>query len=174
MRGRAESNSEVADLLGLLTERVAGEQVIVGLYHAMIQRLESIDKFAIVRGTLDRFLLQELRHTRLLERAIRRLGGNPAMASRGSRQLGVFLGGLQKIVQDSSASFPEALEAMLMAVLCERVGWENLINLADRKCLSFLNWEFRGALMEEKEQESVLTVWRNQSVGAELRLGRVA
>lgn len=155
--GRLEAGRS---LLGAFAERLSVEQVNAGLYYALSSRL---DPFSPYREALERFLQQELRHISLVERTVRRFGGHPAASSPSARSQCASIASLQRIVQDSAASPEDCLEALLLAVLRDRLGWEKLVTRADALGLATSAWEFRGALLEEREQADTLARWREHS-----------
>jgi hypothetical protein len=172
MRGNSGNLVAGRDMLDSLAERLAAEQINTGLLDALARKAESHG--GVEPDLIDRFLQQELSHTLLLERSIRAFGGNPAVASDGARRVAGANAVLQRTVQDSSTSLRDALDALLVAESGDVLGWERLVQLAESSGFGALAWEFRGALLEEREQERTFREWRDRSPDHGERLARPA
>ncbi|MGZ3650423.1 MAG: hypothetical protein ACXVB9_01925 [Bdellovibrionota bacterium] len=151
--------ADSAVFLDKLTERLAGEQINIGLLDSLAGKTETLDDGEFPAATIERIRSQELLHARLLERAIRIVGGNSSIPSLSSTRLRESSECLQRIVQRPGGGFAASLEALLLAELRDGKGWEPLITLAERAGLGLLAWEFRGALMEEREHAVILQEW---------------
>ena len=158
MRGGSGNREETGIFLELLAERHAGEVINTGLLDSLARQREVIELPDFPMSTLDFIRGQELAHIRLLERSIRILGGSASAPSARARRLERSSEHLRRIVREESGGFVGSLEALLFAELRDEIGWETLLPLAG-SCLGPLAWEFRGALLEEREHAVILRDW---------------
>lgn len=171
MRDKGKLLEQFPIFFDKLGERMAFEQIGVGLFDALARKRQGLDgeqDFSL--ETIERFRQEELSHLRLLERSLRTLGGNLAVPTRSASLINTASLGLQKIVQNSFTSFTDSLEAMLIAELTDNTGWELLIPLARQANLVELAWEFQGALQEESEHLRTFRSWVEEIT---LREGKV-
>jgi hypothetical protein len=178
MRGKYGNSPAARELLDRLAERLAAEQICVGLLDAMVRKVELAQDregpIGIPPGQLDRFLFVKLRHVKLLERAILGLGGNPAWLPPSARRFALASASLQRLAHDQNASPLDGVAALQVAEITDRLGWKELVLLAGREGLGALEWEFRGALVEEIEQEKAFAEWRERWEAQSVREPRAA
>jgi hypothetical protein len=158
MRGICGDRKCAGFFLELLAERHAGEVISTGLLDTIARHRERIELPEFPMSIFDSIIGQELAHIRLLERAMRILGGSPSAPSARARQLECNSEHLRRIVREERGGFVGSLEALLFAELRDEVGWETLLPFAGT-CLGSLAWEFRGALLEKKEHARILRDW---------------
>jgi ferritin-like protein len=140
-------------LLDKLGERLAFERTGVRLYDALISKYhpiaQSLEEISL--ETLIQFRNEEFQHFLLLAYAIQELGGDPTAETPSADLIGISSMGVQKLMVDSRTSFFESLEALLVAELSDRDGWDLLIQLTHQVGLREIAAKFQVALHEEEK-----------------------
>jgi rubrerythrin len=115
-----------------LGERLVFERSGTRLYEALVSKHEAYGGFdgGPSREDLAEILNEELAHFVMLEEVIREQGGDPT-AMTPSGDLSANAGkGLQDVIMEPRTTLLQSLEAILVAELADREGWETLIDLA--------------------------------------------
>lgn len=150
-----------AQLLDKLGERLAFERTSAQLYDALIakhrQSPEASDIVPI--EMLRKFLAEELRHYRILESMILKLGGDPNTATHSGEVMDAASLGLQKVLSEPRMSFVDGLEAMLMAELAENDGWKLLLLRMQECGLDDATGDFRQAQADEQRHLEWIRAW---------------
>jgi bacterioferritin (cytochrome b1) len=119
-------------MLDKLGERLAFERTGVRLYEALISKHEAFGGFdgGPSRSQLMTILNQEHGHFELLEDVVLGLDGDPT-AMTPSADLALTVGaGVLTVITDPRTTLRQGLEAILVAELADREGWNLLIELA--------------------------------------------
>jgi rubrerythrin len=119
-------------MLDKLGERLAFERTGVRLYEALISKHEAFGGFdgGPSRSELMKILNEEHAHFKMLEDVITRLDGD-SRAMTPSADLALTVGaGVLKVITDPRTTLRQGLEAIIVAELADREGWNLLIDLA--------------------------------------------
>lgn len=121
-------------MLDKLGERLAFERTGVRVYEALISKHEAFGGFdgGPSRSELMTILNDEHAHFKLLEEVILELDGDPT-AMTPSADLALTVGaGVLTVITDPRTTLRQGLEAILVAELADREGWNLLIELAHK------------------------------------------
>lgn len=115
-----------------LGERLAFERSGTRLYEALLSKLEADGGFddGPTRDDLVDILEEEHRHFALLVDVMRGLGGDPTAVTPSADLSATAAMGVVKIITDARTTLLQGLEAILIAELTDRQGWESLVELA--------------------------------------------
>jgi bacterioferritin (cytochrome b1) len=135
-----------------LGERLAFERMGVRLYRALIRKCE-MDPAR--HRSLDLYRLQEicdseLEHMLLIKKTIEDVGGDPTATTPGADAMAVASMGLVQVLNDPRTSVSQCLEAILIAELADRDGWNLLIELTQEMGDQNLLAQFQRAMAEEE------------------------
>jgi hypothetical protein len=122
-----------AQLIDKLGERLAFERTGARLYEVILGKLERQSAFSggPTAAEVQRIILQESAHFRLLEDIIRRLGGDPTVVTPSANLHGTMTAGIISVVVDPRTTLEQCLEAALLAELADNEGWETLFAFLD-------------------------------------------
>lgn len=134
-----------------LGERLAFERMGVRLYRALIRKCE-MDPMR--HAALDLFRLQEicdaeLEHMLLVKKVIEDVGADPTSTTPAADAMAVASMGLVQVLNDPRTSVAQCLEAILIAELADRDGWNLLIEMTEQIGDETLLAQFRQALAVE-------------------------
>lgn len=120
---------EPVRLLDKLGERLAFERTGTRLYEVIRGKVEYEPGFpgGPTLEEVDRILLQEYSHFRLVEEIIRREGGDPTVVTPSANLHATMTAGVLAVVVDPRTSVEQCLEAALLAELVDSEGWETLL-----------------------------------------------
>ena len=163
-------------LLDLLGERLAFERTAMGLYEALLTKLEAAQRSPGRPARAEVALLreQELAHFQLLGGAIERLGGDPTALTPSADIGGIVSKGLLQAITDPRTTFTQALRIMVSVELMDKDAWETLVDLAERIGLPDLAAELLHAGDREEEQLAVVRTWLRRALEAEAGFAREA
>src|SRR5690606_31701525 len=102
------------------------------LYEALLSKLEADGGFddGPTRDDLVDILEEEHRHFALLVDVMRGLGGDPTAVTPSADLSATAPMGVVKVITDGRTTLLQGLEAILIAELTDRQGWESLVELA--------------------------------------------
>jgi rubrerythrin len=152
-------------LLDKLAERLAFERAGTRLYEAFVTKCEAnADALGpIALETLREFRDEEARHARLLDEAIRALGGDPTAETPCADLAGVESIGLLQVVTDPRTSVVQSLHSILVAELADEVAWDLLADSIRTMGQGELAQRFREALTEERVHLQTIRDWYDES-----------
>jgi bacterioferritin (cytochrome b1) len=135
-----------------LGERLAFERMGVRLYKALIRkcemdpmRHESVDLYR-----LQQICDEELEHMLLLKKAMEDVGADPTATTPGADSMAVASMGFVQVLNDPRTSVSQCLEAILIAELADKDGWNLLIDLTREMGDQNLLAQFQRAMAEEE------------------------
>lgn len=119
-------------LMDKLGERLAFERSGTRLYEALLSKHEADDGFdgGPSHDELVEILEEEHRHFAMLVDVMRDLGGDPTAVTPSADLAATASMGVVKIVTDARTTLLQGLEAMLIAEMTDRQGWEALAEIA--------------------------------------------
>lgn len=164
MKKLTGKNPEVfIDKLGC---RLAFERSGVRLYDAFIAKVSSVPggDGQVPLDTLWKFRNEEFQHFKLVEGAIRSIGGDPTTQTPSADVDGMASMGLIQVLTDPRTSVPQCLEAMLIAELADNDAWQMLIQLAEKMGMDDMAQDFRNAWQEEEVHLAHIRQWFKQAV----------
>jgi bacterioferritin (cytochrome b1) len=148
-------------MIDKLGERLAFERTGVRLYEGLISKHEAFGGFdgGPSRSELMTILNQEHAHFKLLEDVILRLDGDPT-AMTPSADLALTVGaGVLQVITDPRTTLRQGLEAILVAELADREGWNLLIELARKAGNTQMLALFEQAERIEEQHVVALRRW---------------
>src|SRR5690606_28012256 len=115
---------------------------------------------------------EELKHFKLLQKAIVELGGDATVQTPSADVAGVLAHGALQIMSDPRTTIPQALQAVLTAELADNEGWQMLGELAEELGYEDLGKQCAKALEEEQEHLDAVRTWLSnmtlsEAVGAD-------
>jgi rubrerythrin len=158
-------------LLDKLGERLSFERQGTLLYEAFLRKVQSapVAEVSARAEDLRRICDQENEHFRLLENAIKELGGDPAVPTPSAGTAGVLSHGILEIVNDPTTTIAQTVQAILNVELVDNDGWQMLIELASELRQSKLEVLCKRALQEEREHLGIVRAWLSQiTLGREM------
>jgi len=160
-------NPEV--LIDKLGQRLAYERSGVRLYQAMIGKVEAAGHpdQAQLLADLQHICEEELSHFRMLDEAIRSIGGDPTAQTPCADVSAVASMGMIQVITDPRTTVAQSLETMLSVELTDNACWELLIDLTSQAGHDGLVERFRDALENERQHEAMITRWLRDTVLAE-------
>lgn len=178
MKGMATAGMEMLAgrkahaMLDKLAERLAFERAGTRLYEAFCTKCEAnaSDLGAIDLETLRHFRDEEASHVRLLDEAIRSVGGDPTAATPCADLTGVESMGLMQVVTDPRTSVVQSLHAVFVAELADEPAWDLLSSTAEEMGQTDLANRFRSALAEERTHLLTIRNWYETMTRAVLGL----
>lgn len=148
-------------LMDKLGERLAFERTGTRLYEALISKHEADGGFAggPSRADLLDILNEEHRHFAMLTEVMLSLGGDPTAMTPSADLSATASMGVLKVVTDARTSLLQGLEAILIAELTDRDGWEALIAVANNAGKKDLVARFEQAELVEREHLVKVRRW---------------
>ena len=163
---RALKGQHSIALMDKLGERLAFERSGARLYQALLGKLAAApDDYGIERERVEQIRDEELAHFALLEKAIRKAGGDPTAVTPAADMAGVASMGILQVLTDPRTSFEQCLHAMLIAELVDREAWVELVELSDALGASDQAGLFRDALRQEEGHLAHLRRWCADALG---------
>jgi hypothetical protein len=148
-------------LMDKLGERLAFERAGARLYEALISKHRAYGTFP--GGPEERDLLhilsEEYGHADMLDRAIRRFGGDPTAVTPSANVSATISAGLPQVLTDPRANLLQSLEAILVAELADNDCWTALEALATQTRADDLVRECRQAVVHEREHLDKVRSW---------------
>lgn len=156
-------------LLDKLAGRLAFERIGTRLYDALLGKcsVRQDEAEGLSLEQLVKFRNDEARHFAMLWEAIRELGADPTAQTPEADVNGVASMGLIQVVNDPRTSVAQCIQAIHIAELTDRDGWELLIQLATEMGQTDMAEKFKTALMEETQHLDVIRTLMQQTVLAE-------
>ncbi len=178
MKGMATAGMEMMAghkahaMLDKLAERLAFERAGTRLYDAFCTKCEANESElgVIDLQTLRHFRDEEASHVRLLDEAIRSVGGDPTAATPCADLTGVESMGLLQVVTDPRTSVVQSLHSVFVAELADEPAWDLLASTAEEMGQSDLAMRFRSALAEERTHLETIRNWYESMTRAVLGL----
>jgi rubrerythrin len=148
-------------MLDKLAERLAFERSGTRLYEAFCTKCEAnADDLGVIDlETLRHFRDEEASHVRLLDVAIRSIGGDPTAQTPCADLTGVENMGLMQVVTDPRTSVTQSLHAVFVAELADEPAWDLLASTAEEMGQKELAARFRTALAEERTHLETVRMW---------------
>jgi ferritin-like protein len=166
---RGKAKAAVDELMGheptlfmdKIGERLAFERSGTRLYEALLSKLEADGAFddGPSREDLVAILEEEHRHFTMLVDVMRDLGGDPTAMTPSADLSATASMGLMKIVTDARTTLLQGLEAILIAEMVDRQGWEGLVELAQIAGKDELVTKFMQAEAIEAEHLAKVRRW---------------
>jgi bacterioferritin (cytochrome b1) len=118
-------------VIDLLNERLAFEELGVGLYEAALGRVASSGDGLVRKAEpqLAKIRFEEHEHARWLERQLGELGASRALTPR-TAVMRRRSEGIARVALDPASSIADVFDSLLAAELLDHAGWNLLINLA--------------------------------------------
>lgn len=144
-----------------LGERIAFERTGTRLYEALVSKHEVDEGFegGPSRNDLIEILNEEHRHFSLLTEAMQGLGGDPTAMTPSADLAATAAAGVLKVITDPRTTLLQGLEAILIAELADREGWQSLIELARNAGEEGLAEQFTEAEQTEEEHLDKVRSW---------------
>ncbi len=165
---KAVQSEKTPVFLDVLGERIAFERTAIRLYDALLTKIQALGD-AIPRLEVEIIRDEEMRHLRMLQEVVRRLGADPSALTPRADIAATASGGLLGVVSDPRATITQTLSAILIAELADHAGWELAIRMAEQRRDETLAREFRIALAEEHRHVQRIRGWHEERVLAEGR-----
>jgi rubrerythrin len=148
-------------LIDKLGERLAFERTGTRLYQALVSKHEADNGYTggPERADLMEILNEEHRHFSMLCTVIQSMGGDPTAMTPSADVAGVTAMGLLAVITDARTTLLQGLEAIMIAELADREGWEVLIELAGAAGKNDLVVAFEGAAQIEEEHIMKVRGW---------------
>ncbi len=148
-------------LMDKIGERLAFERTGTRLYEALVSKHEADGGFdgGPSRADLVDILNEEHRHFTMLTEVMRGLGGDPTAMTPSAALSATASMGVLQVVTDARTSLLQGLEAILIAELADRDGWEALIAVADNAGKTELVRRFEQAELVEREHLMKVRSW---------------
>lgn len=148
-------------LVDLLCARLQLEQLAVQHYDALLARLESEGEPPNGPNRLDVVEIRsdELGHAQMLQSLIDDLGADPAMVTLAATREAITTRGIRDIINDSTSTVMDVLEALVVAELSDHEQWTGLIELAREIRREDLARSFLTAQSTEHKHLSRMRAW---------------
>jgi rubrerythrin len=151
---------ETTLLLDKLGERLAFERTGTRLYETLLEKVaDGGFDGGPSRSDLERIRDEEAAHFRMLHEKVVELDGDPTAVTPSADVAGVASTGVVAVVSDARTSLAESLEAILVAELADRDGWERLVALAEQAGQDDLAQAGREAERTEQEHLTKVRGW---------------
>jgi hypothetical protein len=176
---RAATGAQPNTYLDKLGERLAFERAGTRLYEALIGKFETtLDGGSRFRHgpsqeDLVHIRAEELEHAMMVERTIRRLGGDPTAVTPSANLHATASKGLPATLTDPRTSFLECIEVILIAELVDNDCWTALIELAETAGDDEAVEQFRKALGQEQEHLEKVRMWLAAGQGRSVERARM-
>ncbi len=144
-----------------LSERIAFERTGTRLYEALISKLEADGGFegGPTREELLEHLNEEHGHFTMLVELMRDMGGDPTAMTPSADVSATASMGVLKVITDARTTLLQGLEAMLIAELTDREGWQALCDLARQNDKEDLVKRFEEAEATEARHIYAVRTW---------------
>lgn len=144
-----------------LGERLAFERTGVRLYEALISKFRSSGGFPGGPGFVDleRNMLEEHEHFRMLTEVVTRIGGDPTVMTPSADLQATISKGVLEVMVDARTTFVQCLDALLVAELADNDCWEALIDMARETGEEEVVRAFEKALAEETDHLEDVRAW---------------
>jgi rubrerythrin len=148
-----------------LGERLGFERSGVRIYEALLSKYDFTGGFSggPERTELEKILNEEYEHFRMLEDAIRHLGGDPTVLTPSANFHATMSNGIVAAVVDPRTSFAQCLEAALVIELADNDCWDALVQLADQAGQNELVANFEKAIRDERDHLMKVRSWLAQA-----------
>lgn len=159
LRGvKGQRPTQFIDKLG---ERLAFERTGVRLYRALISKFDASGGFegGPTREALVQIMNDEYQHFALLSSAVAKLGADPTVVTPSADLHATMTSGVLAVMVDPRTSFPQCLEAALIAELADNAAWEALSELALQNGEDDLAAQFEAARKEEVIHLENVKMW---------------
>ena len=155
---RGEHPVAFIDKLG---ERLAFERMGTRLYQALLSKYDVFGGFegGPTRVELERILLDEYAHFKLLVRAAAEVGADPTVVTPSADLAATMSQGVLAVLVDPRATFVQSLEGILLAELVDNDCWETLVELAQLRGDEKLANDFSSALADEVRHLRLVRSW---------------
>lgn len=161
-------------LMDKLGERLAFERTGTRLYEALISKHEAFGGFTggPTRKDLVTLLNEEHRHFKMLVEVMESQGGDPtAMTPSADIAANAAMGVIQ-VINDPRTTLLQSLEAILIAELTDREGWNMLVELTAEAGMKDVSARFLEA--ERVEEQHLEKVRRWLAAGQNRKNGKTA
>src|SRR5512138_3471321 len=147
--------------LDKLGERLAFERTGVRLYQALISKFVAHDAFAggPELGQLEKMMMDEHEHFRMLSKVIQDLGGDPTVITPAADLAATLAKGIVEVLLDPRTTFVQCLDAIQVAELSDNECWETLVELARQNTKDGVLASFERARAEEDVHLSSVRSW---------------
>ncbi|NLE85888.1 MAG: ferritin-like domain-containing protein [Myxococcales bacterium] len=144
-----------------LGERLGFERSGVRVYEALISKFDHTGGFegGPERMEVEQILREEFEHFRMLEAAIKKLGGDPTALTPSANFHATMTSGVIASVVDPRTSFAQCLEAALLLELADNDCWDALVQLADRAGQNDMVADFEKAIRDERDHLLKIRTW---------------
>jgi rubrerythrin len=144
-------------LIDKLADRLAFERSGTRLYEALMLKCRATagDNSAALEQ-LEHICAEELEHFHMLWECIEQLGGDPTVQTPSADVSAVASQGIPKVLLDPRTTFPQCLEAIMIAELVDNDAWERLCDLAEGFNQKEMVDRFRHALAQEKDHQRII------------------
>lgn len=147
--------------LDKLGERLGFERMGVRLYEALMSKFNAFGGFdgGPDRTELERIMLQEHEHFKMLAAAVESLGGDPTVITPSADLHATMSHGIADVLVEPRTTFVQSLEGILVAELEDNEAWESLIEFARENGKQDMAGSFERALAEEREHLARVRTW---------------
>ncbi len=144
-----------------LGERMAFERQGVRLYEALLRKCSagSSSPAPVPVERLELIRQNELEHMFLIKATLENFGADPTAQTPSADVVAVASMGLLQVITDPRTSIRHSIEAIQVAELTDRDGWNLLIELADALGEDKLIAPFQKALQEEDQHVHEVRTW---------------
>lgn len=158
---QALKGARPTQLIDKLGERLAFERTGVRLYEALISKYQALGSFAggPDLAVLEKIMMDEHQHFRLLSEAITALGGDPTVVTPSADVHATMARGIADVLVDARTNLQQCLEAIQVAELADNECWETLIELTRQSTKDGIIASFERAREEEADHLAHLRTW---------------
>jgi hypothetical protein len=148
-------------LIDKLGERHAFERTGARLYEAILGKLRHEGEFAggPTIEEIERIVLQEYSHFRLIDSIIRRIGGDPTVVTPSANLHATMSAGILAVAVDPRTTLVQSLEAALLAELTDNEGWETLLELLVEGKETVELEDVQQAVRDESDHLALVRSW---------------
>lgn len=154
-------------LLDKLGERIAVERMGTRLYDALLAKHQAHGSFdgGPSERDLEEIRMQRHEHIATLHEVIDVLGGDPTAVTPSADLAGVVGRGINQVLTDPRTNLVQCLEALIMAELANRHGWDTLVALAHLAGLPRVAERLELGQINEREHVDLLAGWIASAYG---------
>jgi hypothetical protein len=147
--------------LDKLGERLAFERTGVRLWEAVISKYQALGGFSggPDLGALEKIMMDEHQHFRLLTEVITNLGADPTVVTPSADLQATLAKGINEVLVDPRTTVVQCLEAIEVAELADNECWDTLIELARQNTKDGVLTSFVRAREEEARHLANLRSW---------------
>jgi rubrerythrin len=144
-----------------LGARLAFERAGTRLWEAVLSKFDAYGGFdgGPSREDLARIAEDEFEHFRMLEQAVRTLGGDPTVVTPDADLQATLSKGVLEVVVDARTDLVQSLEGILVAELVDNDAWEALTELATLAGEMDLVSRFEHAAAQEATHLALVRSW---------------